>query len=375
MVREQADDDAIPRLEALLEHSEAWLRAGAAIALSHIGTTNPKVAVPILIKAQREKDLWAGPPILKALNNLVSATVTESIPVLFSEMNNTDYCIRYTATHTVTRIVQQVKLTVPSLFESVISALIIASKDTNYPNIQHLSICCLSRIGKPVELIAPILVEALGKESKILRKVCASALHKMGDASVPWLAKGMESTNGFVRARATKILAKSHPDVFTQDNVSADPNIAILSAEDRQIVDWFSTIELGEYLNHLQLFWCIGLVDREALHSAKNALGYENLIMKLREQNPRFNEVELRFSNGYIRHGCLADLEGLFDREPFYSEAWDADEIEPELRLGFGGKKGQTSYSRWTPKARKAWHYVDRFLTIRRLLPTIEKTE
>jgi hypothetical protein len=57
----------------------------------------------------------------------------------------------------------------------------------------------------------------------------------------------------------------------------------------------------------------------------------------------------------------------LLDKEPFYSNAWTEDERGMEFRVPY--MRGGREEGRWTRRARKAFHYVDRFLSLRKCLP------
>ncbi|AMV24080.1 Tetratricopeptide repeat protein [Gemmata sp. SH-PL17] len=141
---------------------------------------------------------------------------------------------------------------------------------------------------------------------------------------------------------------------------------------DEEIYSWFKNNinnPLSEWLVKLQVFWCIGMLDRDALESTDLALGYKQLASKLKNSNPQFAHIPLPRSIGYIRENCLADLESYFNCLPFSDSAWSGEEQQSALRIE--GWVGSRAHGRWTPRARKAWIYVNRFLKLQGLRPTI----
>jgi hypothetical protein len=66
----------------------------------------------------------------------------------------------------------------------------------------------------------------------------------------------------------------------------------------------------------------------------------------------------------------LENLGSLFNSTPFPVDAWSAAERCPDLKIP--GKYGGRDASLWTPRALRAWQYVDRFLTIKGLCPMFE---
>ena len=144
------------------------------------------------------------------------------------------------------------------------------------------------------------------------------------------------------------------------------------NTEDEQILGWFKDVTMNNYRDALQVFWCIGLIEGDAMKSAERALGWGSLSKRLRDDlDPRFKLVKLPTSIKFLSVTCVPDLDGLFDRDPFYSNAWTEEERPLPLRT-VSTKKGERPQSRWTHKTWKAWQYVDRFLTLRNLLPEIK---
>ena len=58
----------------------------------------------------------------------------------------------------------------------------------------------------------------------------------------------------------------------------------------------------------------------------------------------------------------IKSLVNLFKCEPFNSQAWSANEGNPVLRDGSCGRSGKET--RWTPRARTAWLYLDRYFQL-----------
>jgi tetratricopeptide (TPR) repeat protein len=138
------------------------------------------------------------------------------------------------------------------------------------------------------------------------------------------------------------------------------------SAKDNQILAWFEAVGFGPYLTQLQLFWCVGYVERKAIESAGPTLALARLNAELRRLKPHFYFNPLPINAHYLSE-CFDDVDGCFDKEPFHTQAWSDEERRLRLRVELN-KRGD---SRWTPKSRKALWYVHRFLTITEQLPDI----
>ncbi len=216
---------------------------------------------------------------------------------------------------------------------------------------------------------APALVAALADPDEVVRKSAARALRKIGFRAIPALKEGMRRENAGVRHLAIKVLAKIDPESLA-DEVSGSEPAPLLSKEDRRILDWFETVDLAEYLTSLQVFWCIGCVERNAIESAGLGLGVNRLPSRLRDLDPRFHRQPLPTGAKYLGR-ALADVDGLFDRPPFHPHAWSDDERGLPLR----DERGKRRDPLWTPKAWKAWQIVDRFLTLSNRRPEITVTD
>ncbi len=142
-----------------------------------------------------------------------------------------------------------------------------------------------------------------------------------------------------------------------------------LELDDETILGWFGRVELTTWLTPLQVFWCIGKVDENSLMACGQAMSLRDLdaVFEKLKQAGKMGKLPVSITN--IRDS-MTDLEnGLFDRTPFFDEAWNADEAEPTLRMPL--EKAWRG-SKWTPRGKKAWQYADRFLEIRGLTPYLD---
>ena len=176
------------------------------------------------------------------------------------------------------------------------------------------------------------------------------------------------------RQQAVDLLAQIPLEVLVEDAAATATQKPVLSVEDERILGWFNEVDMTQYLVSLQVFWCIGYVEREAIESAGPALGWHKLNARLVRLNPQFTFAPLPTGVTYLREECIPSVDGLFDREPFHSNAWSDEEQGLELRKESMLKNRPQGI--WTPKAQTAWGYVDRFLTLRGWLPaiTVENT-
>ena len=113
------------------------------------------------------------------------------------------------------------------------------------------------------------------------------------------------------------------------------------NAEDEQILAWFKDVNMDVYRNALQVFWCIGHIEGDAMKSAERALGWGSLSKRLREDlDPHFKLAKLPTGPTSLSKTCIPNLDGLFDRPPFHPDAW-TDESDhchygTSSRLGTG---------------------------------------
>lgn len=137
---------------------------------------------------------------------------------------------------------------------------------------------------------------------------------------------------------------------------------------DEYLLAWFRTLDLGVWLQHLYLFWFIGTIEHDALMTNGHALGLARLERCLKHELSESKCVaDLHFSQSHIRK-ALEELESLFNMTPFPEWAWATSERCPDFRATL--MNGNRQESRWTPRARRVWLLIDRFLTLADLKPT-----
>jgi hypothetical protein len=226
------------------------------------------------------------------------------------------------------------------------------------------------------EAVPVLLAHAESSSHPRLWETVESVLLSMGEEARPALLHASDTSGPAVALLARRLLRSFDEEAqaealaeqeLTEVNSGVHATGVPVSAEDERILTWFKDVDLTQFLTPLQLFWCIGQVDRAAMESAGRALGYSRLHKRLKELQPTFTQKRLPKSIGYIRERCLEVVDGLFDKEPFYSNAWS--DIERGLALRAEYLWGDRKESCWTQKSRKAWGYVDRFLSVNRLLP------
>ena len=144
------------------------------------------------------------------------------------------------------------------------------------------------------------------------------------------------------------------------------PSAQELSDEDQAILDWFKQTKLGKQLTILQVYWCIGYVDRPALQSGAQAMGWHTVRKRLRALRPHFKGPRLPGSIDYLSRSCMKRIADEFIHGPFELDHTVENRTE-EFRAPL--PIGRKQFSRWTPKALKAWQYVDRYLTILGAVP------
>src|SRR5207249_3474216 len=137
--------------------------------------------------------------------------------------------------------------------------------------VRHRAAIALGEIGSPA---VPPLVAALADPDERLHQHAEQALVKIGAPAVPALDEARRSPNTIVRSAVIRILGRLAPEVLASEIVAPVLKDSDYSAEDQQILAWFANVDLAQYLTPLQLFWCIGQVDRAAFESGGQALGY-----------------------------------------------------------------------------------------------------
>src|SRR6185437_13891520 len=88
---------------------------------------------------------------------------------------------------------------------------------------------------------------------------------------------------------------------------------------------WFEVSNYKPDLNYLQVFWCIGCVERQAINTGASALSLARLSEQLQTLNPQFDSVPLPIGVKSLAK-ILGSVDGFFDKEPFYAQAWPDEE-------------------------------------------------
>jgi HEAT repeat protein len=271
----------------------------------------------------------------------------------------------------------------------VVATLMACLKDSAV-RVQDVTVDALVTISKSA---MPELIEALRNSDQSVQFLLLRVFRKCNsaDRAVPAVLQLLENGNEKLRQECIKtlevissrfsipnLLNRSQRDelngftirLFRQPEANPALDENPLSLEDERILKWFGEIKLQKYLGWLQLFWCIGKFDHVALMGLGKAMGTRDLETALKKQerlNPRFKKLALAIKENTIRLHCIPALETLFNVSPFQPDAWSKDEQMADFRTQ--KKLGTNPF--WTPRGRKAWEYVDRFLTIRELLPPI----
>ncbi len=139
-----------------------------------------------------------------------------------------------------------------------------------------------------------------------------------------------------------------------------------LSEEDRRLIGWFKTVAIADHLQLLQVFWCVGVLEGDALLQCGDAMGYgkENIVLQHIKSKGAMSDLPV--GESYLK-AMYEQLATMFNVAPFSNEAWDPTESCPDFRVE--RMRGKRVESQWTPRARRAWQYIDRFLEMSRLKP------
>lgn len=340
---------AVPALIDALGQDEWPLRRGAAVALWKMGPA-AKDAVPALRDALGSTD-WAIQEMAACALGEIGPAAKDAVPALIKAIRRGREAVRYWAGQALRGIGTEAMPALMATFgdwtcdAEVIDAALVAMGSHAVTDLLDI----LRRDDPDPEP----------------RRRAAKMLERIGSEAVPGLVAVWKDETDVIRNEAAKILVQINPDLIVGIPLKNEPP----GEDDERLLRWFDEFNLKDYQTDLQVFWCVGYVDREALQSAGTALGLKRLSQRLSEIDPHFKRKRLPRSIGYLRETCFESIYGLFDKEPFRSEAWSPEERTLEIRPGV--KYKERDESRWTPKAWKAWQYVDRFLRMRKLLPTI----
>jgi HEAT repeat protein len=324
------DQNAISVLIEALKHPEVFMRTDAATALGKIGGPTP-VVVPALIGAMKDPKWYVRRGAAEALG-MIGISAMSAVPALAAALMDEEDLVR---------------------------------SDTRE---------ALQRIGGS-DVSVPALIAALAAPNEYARREAAEALTKIGEQAIPGLDKARFETDALTRVAVVQILATIAPHVLKQDPTNVESNHPPHTPEDDRILSWFKQVRVEEYMQHLQVFWCIGYVDRDAMKSSGLAMGYKKLSELLNKREPHYKHILLHVSDGHIRSKCLPNLDGgLFDLDPFLTHAWTDEERRQAFREPDRSPGGKM-FERWTPKAWKAWTYVDRFLSLNDLVPEMNNED
>lgn len=226
-------------------------------------------------------------------------------------------------------------------------------------------------MGEEATEAIPELIDVLTspeEEDGVLVAV-SDTLVQIGEKAVPALIDAGRHPEDQVRTRVLRVLAQINPVPLIEGVMEPEAALIVHSDEDQQILRWFDQI-YQTHLKLIQVFWCIGMFDHAALMVQGKAMGYRELEKRLEEQeakNPSFKMLSLPKKESTLRFVCFPSLEEIFNAKPFQPDAWSEKETMPDLKK----KNKEGTNLSWTSRGRKAWEYVDRFLTIRTLLPPI----
>lgn len=260
-----------------------------------------------------------------------------------------------------------VEYAVPRLLEVSVTSELSQAKE---------AMSVLERIGSAA--VPALLAQAASSSHPGHWETVESVILSMGEEARPALLHVSNSSEPAVASHASRLLRLLDDEAeaeslakqeLTEGNLGVHATALPVTVEDERILNWFQDVDLTKYLTPLQLFWCIGCLEREAIESAGLALGWHRLARHLRDLNPQFRFANLPTGVTYLLRDCLPSVDGLLDREPFHSNAWS--DAERPLELREESMLGKRPQGRWTLKARTALRYVDRFLTLRGLRPTI----
>jgi HEAT repeat protein len=202
------DKEALPELIEALKDIDIWVRCSAAEALGNIGDS---VAVPGLIEALKDIDNRVR---RSALTALVEIGDTGAVPGLIEALKDTDNWVRCRAAEALGQIGD--KVAVPGLIEAL--------KDKDY-EVRRSALTALVEIGDTEAV--PALILALKDTDIWVRFSAAEALGKFGDkVAVPGLIEALKDTDDLVRRNAVEALVKigDKVPVVALLEVLKDPN-------------------------------------------------------------------------------------------------------------------------------------------------------
>jgi|SRR5579884_499904 len=374
-----AAKSAVPVLVALLERNTG---SGLLVeALGEIGS-DAAASLPLLIRELLEyvddddaQEFVAG--IAWTLNSIglealthFKPAVIQATPLLIDKLMSCEASNPYWES---TPIIEAVSAILRIGTEHAAPHLVKVWLGDEYPKNRYAA-SLLVEIGSPV--VQVLLAQAASCFDPMLQEKVEDLIEGMGEKARPALMDAADASGSAVALLAHRLLRSLEEEAQAEALAERELSRAFadnrssglpVSAEDERILTLFKDVDLTKHLTRLQVFWCIGQVDRAAFESAGRAIGWDKLQRTLKRHQPTFTQIRLPTSSGYIRHQCLEVLDGLFDREPFYSNAWSDEERGMALRDEYKYKNRKESC--WTRKSRTALRYVERFLFIKGLQP------
>jgi internalin A len=169
------------------------------------------------------------------------------------------------------------------------------------------------------------------------------------------------------------------------------PMLTALLPDEEQVLEWLDELNPSDWLECLKVYWCIGQADKEALLRCGEAMGFGQLTRAIENvvaKQYAVGELSLRYSS--LRKN-IQRMEDLFCHESCPA-VWTEDERRPVVEVadeGAGVRKkkrakgtplfrrvteeqGKKAWSEWTPRARKVWVFVCRYLERRGVMPRSE---
>ena len=299
----------------------------------------------------------------------ICAQLTHPLPVLIDSLtaalSNDDVRVRERVVHTLSRMDRRVcgpQSNDPEACAQLLGGLALAARDPEF-EVAVRALEAASLIGRPSLALRDSMVCVLDRSSSLtLSELAIIILKKMGLFDLPTVV-ALRKVAATVCGAADLLAAIPLETLLPP---TAESPVA-LGPDDERILSWFDRVAMTDYLTRLQVFWCIGRVDRQAFESAGLAMGWKRLSKALADLRPAFAGIELPVGTTFLRGTCLPHLNTLFRGGLFAANAWTEAERDMPLRdeSGYLNRDG----GRWTAKAESAWRYVDRFLTIKEWLP------
>jgi len=297
---------------------------------------------------------------------MIGAPAAHTIPAIITMLGDTENLVRWSAANALGEI---------GIPDVTVSALIDVLNDPNNPS-RKMAAAALGKIGAAAASAVPMLIEMLNDPNIGTRAIAATALGEMGPAAVPALPSLfalLSDPNEILRERVTEVLGQIGPAAaetaarFLSGNGDQLPP---LSDEDRRIVGWFEAKErIIDWIEWLQLFWCIGKLEEDAMMQGGDAFGpgkLERLFRRLQNEN---RMSKLIVAESAIKN-VLEEMESFFNQPPFPDDAWSTEEKSAAFKMP--AKRGNRVIKRWEPRARKAWRFVNIYLEYKGLVPIFE---